>query len=78
MKVLIGATGLTLFLYLIVHVVGNAMVFFGPIVFNKYAHTLEANPLVPIIEIGLLLEIPILNIARMTREYVRALFEPKE
>jgi succinate dehydrogenase / fumarate reductase cytochrome b subunit len=31
------------------------MVFFGPAVFNKYAYTLEGNPLIPIIEIGLLL-----------------------
>jgi succinate dehydrogenase / fumarate reductase, cytochrome b subunit len=55
MKLLIGVTGLALFLYLIVHVAGNLMVFFGPAAFNKYAYTLEGNPLVPIIEIGLLL-----------------------
>jgi succinate dehydrogenase / fumarate reductase cytochrome b subunit len=30
------------------------MVFFGPAVFNKYAYTLESNPLIPVIEIGLL------------------------
>ena len=55
MKILIGVTGLALFLYLIIHIVGNLMVFFGPAVFNKYAYTLEGNPLLPIIEIGLLL-----------------------
>jgi succinate dehydrogenase / fumarate reductase cytochrome b subunit len=55
MKVLIGITGLALFLYLIVHIAGNLMVFFGPSFFNKYAYTLEGNPLVPVIEIGLLL-----------------------
>jgi succinate dehydrogenase / fumarate reductase cytochrome b subunit len=54
-KILIGVTGLALFLYLIVHIAGNLMVFGGPAFFNKYAYTLESNPLIPIIEIGLLL-----------------------
>jgi succinate dehydrogenase / fumarate reductase cytochrome b subunit len=54
-KILIGLTGLALVLYLAIHVAGNAMVFFGPSFFNKYAYTLESNPLIPIIEIGLLL-----------------------
>ena len=55
MKLLIGVTGFALFVYLIVHIIGNVMVFFGPAVFNKYAYTLEGNPLIPVIEIGLLL-----------------------
>ncbi len=54
-KILIGATGIALFLYLIIHIVGNLIVFMGPAAFNKYAYTLEGNPLLPIIEIGLLL-----------------------
>jgi len=54
-KILIGLTGLALVLYLIIHVTGNMMVFFGPEVFNRYAYTLEGNPLIPIVEIGLLL-----------------------
>jgi len=54
-KIVIGITGLALFIYLVVHIAGNLMVFFGPDVFNKYAYTLEDNPLIPIIEIGLLL-----------------------
>jgi len=54
-KLLIGVTGLALFFYLLIHIAGNLMVFFGPAVFNKYAYTLEGNPLIPIIEIGLLL-----------------------
>src|SRR5438270_13266998 len=53
-KILIGATGLALFLYLVVHIAGNLIVFFGPAAFNKYAYTLEGNPLLPIVEIGLL------------------------
>ena len=54
MKILIGVTGLALVLYLIVHIAGNLMVFGGPALFNKYAYTLESNPLIPVIEIGLL------------------------
>jgi succinate dehydrogenase / fumarate reductase cytochrome b subunit len=55
MKLLIGVTGFALFVYLVVHVLGNLMVFVGQNAFNKYAFTLEGNPLIPIIEIGLLL-----------------------
>lgn len=54
-KILIGVTGLALFLYLLIHIAGNVTVFFGPAVFNKYAYTLEGHPLLPIVEIGLLL-----------------------
>src|SRR5205809_8108494 len=55
-KLLIGVTGLALFLYLIIHVVGNLIVFLGPSAFNKYAYTLERNTmLLGIVEIGLLL-----------------------
>ena len=55
MKILIGVTGLALVLYLIIHIAGNLMVFGGPSLFNKYAYTLEGNPLIPVIEIGLVL-----------------------
>jgi succinate dehydrogenase / fumarate reductase cytochrome b subunit len=54
-KILIGVTGLALFIYLIIHVAGNLLIFLGPEFFNLYAHTLESNPLLPLIEIGLLL-----------------------
>jgi succinate dehydrogenase / fumarate reductase cytochrome b subunit len=54
-KILIGSTGLALVLYLVIHVAGNLMVFFGPEVFNQYAYTLEGNPLIPVVEIGLLI-----------------------
>jgi succinate dehydrogenase / fumarate reductase cytochrome b subunit len=55
MKLLIGITGLALVLYLLIHVVGNLMILGGPAFYNKYAYTLESNPLLPVIEIGLLL-----------------------
>lgn len=55
-KLLIGITGLALFIYLIIHIAGNVLVFFGPAVFNRYAYVMEVgNPLLPVIEIGLLL-----------------------
>jgi succinate dehydrogenase cytochrome b subunit len=55
-KILIGVTGLALFLYLIIHIAGNLIVFFGPAAFNHYAFVMEyGNPLLPVIEIGLLL-----------------------
>lgn len=54
-KIVIGITGVALVLYLLIHIAGNMIVFFGPAAFNKYAYTLEGNPLLPIIEIGLLL-----------------------
>jgi succinate dehydrogenase / fumarate reductase cytochrome b subunit len=52
-KLLIGATGLFLFIYLIVHIGGNLIVFFGPEAFNEYAHTLASNPLIRVIEVVL-------------------------
>ncbi len=52
-KLLIALTGLALFLYLVVHLVGNSLLFLGPRTFNGYAHALMSNPLVVVIEIGL-------------------------
>ena len=54
-KLLIGLTGLALFVYLILHLVGNLLFFAGPEIFNKYSHMLISNPLIIPIEIGLLL-----------------------
>ena len=54
-KLLIGLTGLALFVYLVLHLVGNALVFLGQETFNEYSHTLISNPLIGPIEIGLLL-----------------------
>src|SRR5690242_18778798 len=53
-KLLIGFTGFLLFLYLIIHIAGNALIFFGPEVFNNYASTMEVqNKLLPLIELAL-------------------------
>jgi succinate dehydrogenase / fumarate reductase cytochrome b subunit len=54
-KIVIGITGIALFLYLLIHIAGNLVVFLGPAAYNKYAYTLEGNPFLPIVEIGLLL-----------------------
>lgn len=55
-KLLIGASGLFLVLYLVIHIAGNLLVFLGPRVFNAYAYAMEVrNPALPLIEIVLLL-----------------------
>ncbi len=68
-KILIGLTGLALFVYLIIHVAGNLLVFIGPTFFNKYAYTLEGNPLLPIVEILLLL-VFLVHIYKTLRMYL--------
>src|SRR5262245_43840429 len=54
-KILVGLTGLALFLYLITHIAGNLLVFLGPTIFNEYSHALLSNPLLPAVELGLAL-----------------------
>lgn len=54
-KMLIGATGLLLFAYLLLHLAGNLLVFAGQDTFNEYSHTLISNPLTVPVEIGLAL-----------------------
>jgi succinate dehydrogenase / fumarate reductase cytochrome b subunit len=53
-KLLIGLTGLGLFAYMILHLLGNVLIFAGPEIFNEYSHTLISNPLILPVEIGLL------------------------
>jgi succinate dehydrogenase / fumarate reductase cytochrome b subunit len=67
-KLLIGVTGLLLFAYLITHLAGNVIIFFGQDAFNSYAHTLISNPLIVPIEIGLLL-IFLLHIYKTLRNW---------
>ena len=68
-KLLLGLTGLALFVYLILHLIGNALIFAGPDVFNEYSHTLISNPLIIPIEIGLLL-VFILHIYKAVRMWM--------
>ncbi len=55
-KIVVGISGLVLLLYLVIHIAGNLLIFFGPEVFNRYAYTMEVrNPALPAIESALLL-----------------------
>ena len=52
-KILLGLTGLALVGFLVFHLAGNLLVFFGPSAYNEHAHALISNPLVIPAEIGL-------------------------
>lgn len=69
-KILIGITGVALFLYLLIHIAGNLVVFLGPAAFNAYAFTLESNPVLPIIEL-LLLSVFVIHIYKTVRMFLR-------
>lgn len=43
-KYVMAITGLGLYIFVIIHMIGNLQVFFGPTRINEYAHTLKANP----------------------------------
>jgi succinate dehydrogenase / fumarate reductase cytochrome b subunit len=68
-KILIGISGVALVLYLLIHIAGNMIVFLGPAAYNRYAYVLESNPLLPIIEIGLLL-VFLIHIFKTVRMYL--------
>jgi succinate dehydrogenase / fumarate reductase, cytochrome b subunit len=53
-KLLMGLTGLALFIYMLLHLAGNALIFAGQDIFNEYSHALISNPLIIPIELGLL------------------------
>lgn len=53
-KVLMAITGLCLFLFLVFHLAGNLLLFFGPATLNEYSNWLIVNPLLVPTEIGLL------------------------
>jgi succinate dehydrogenase / fumarate reductase cytochrome b subunit len=53
-KLLLGLTGLALVGFLIFHLAGNLLLFWGPAKYNEHAHALIANPLVIPAELGLL------------------------
>jgi len=53
-KLLMGLTGIALFVYMVLHLAGNALIFAGRDVFNDYSHVLISNPLILPIELGLL------------------------
>jgi succinate dehydrogenase / fumarate reductase, cytochrome b subunit len=68
-KLLIGITGLMLFVYMVLHLAGNALILAGPEIFNEYSHRLISNPLIIPIEIGLLL-VFLIHIYKAVRMYL--------
>ncbi len=54
-KALMALTGLIWFVFLILHLLGNLLLWAGPEAFNAYAHTLVSNPLIIPAEICLVL-----------------------
>ncbi len=53
-KYVMAVTGLSLTLFLLVHMAGNLTIYAGNEAFNEYADLLESNPLLPLAEAGLL------------------------
>src|SRR5579885_1883747 len=53
-KMLIALTGLCLVGFLIFHLIGNLLLFFGPASLNEFSNWLIVNPLLVPAEIGLL------------------------
>ena len=53
-KLLIALTGLALVGFLIFHLAGNLLLFFGATAYNEHAHALISNPLVIPAELGLI------------------------
>ena len=54
-KYLMGLTGLGLALFVLVHMLGNLLIFAGGKAYNLYAHQLEENSLLFVFEVGLLI-----------------------
>lgn len=54
-KMTVALAGLLLVGFLVAHLAGNLLLFVGAPAFNHYAETLEANPLLPLAEAGLVL-----------------------
>lgn len=53
-KIVIALTGLGLVVFLIGHLAGNLLFLAGPDAFNHYSHALISNPLVYVVELGLI------------------------
>ena len=53
-KVIIALSGAALFVYLLIHLAGNLIVYMGREKFNNYAHLMMQNPLLVPIELALL------------------------
>lgn len=69
-KLLMAITGLAWFLYVILHLAGNLLLWAGPATYNGYAHKLVSNPLIYPAEVGLgvFLLVHVLMAWRVTNE----------
>ncbi len=54
-KQIIGLTGIALSLFVLGHMLGNLLMFVSPEAYNLYGHSIVSNPLIYLIEAGLLL-----------------------
>jgi succinate dehydrogenase / fumarate reductase cytochrome b subunit len=70
-KLLIALTGLALFIFLVAHLSGNLLFLVSPQAFNEYSHTLVSNPLIYVIEFGLI-AVFLLHIYKTVRLYAGA------
>jgi succinate dehydrogenase / fumarate reductase cytochrome b subunit len=77
-KSVMAFTGLAWFLFIILHLLGNLLLWAGPETFNAYSHKLLNNPLIYPAEIGLVvfLALHVYNALRVTRENLNARPQP--
>jgi succinate dehydrogenase / fumarate reductase cytochrome b subunit len=77
-KAVMAFTGLAWFLFVILHLAGNLLLFVGPESFNGYAHALLSNPLIYPAEVGLVafLVLHLGSAWRVTRENNKARPQP--
>jgi len=77
-KALMAITGLAWFLYVILHLLGNLLLWAGAETYNEYAHKLVSNPLIYPAEIGLLvlLVVHVFSAWRVTNENHKARPQP--
>ena len=54
-KQMVGLGGLALALFVLIHMLGNLLIFVGPRAYNEYSHALTSNELIYLAEAGLVL-----------------------
>ncbi len=52
-KQVVALTGLGLAVFVMIHMVGNMLIFTGPRAYNEYSHALTSNELIYVAELGL-------------------------
>lgn len=54
-KYIVALSGFLLHVFVLLHLIGNLLVFLGPEIYNAYSHKLISNPITPLFEILLLI-----------------------